>query len=69
MGIIHPEHERLFEESTAVDHSTSLDCLERAIEHLQPWEGTRLKFVKGQDLPKPHICMAYIPDDEAGNRL
>jgi hypothetical protein len=43
--------------------------LEQTIKTLQPWEGANLKFVQGNDLPKPHICVAYIPDDEPGKRL
>lgn len=47
---------------------TSVSWLESVVTRLQPWDGARLKFVQGQDLPKPHVCVAYIPDD-AGKRL
>jgi len=49
--------------------ATSSQWLEQATKTLQPWEGATLKFVQGKDLPKPHICVAYLPDDAAGTRL
>ena len=41
----------------------SAKWLEEAAETLQPWEGARVRFVGGADLPRPHVCVAYLPDD------
>ncbi|KAJ8914925.1 hypothetical protein NQ315_016079 [Exocentrus adspersus] len=41
----------------------SATWLEDAIKRLQPWEGAHLKLVEEKDLPKPHICVAYIPKE------
>ena len=45
--------------------STNSQWLEKTIKTLQPWEGAKLNFIQGNDLPKPHICV----DDEVGKRL
>lgn len=53
---------------TCVDDA-SVNWLESAVEHLKPWEDAHIKCVKGKDLPKPFVCVAYIPDDSAEERL
>ncbi|KAG5895508.1 hypothetical protein JTB14_009219 [Gonioctena quinquepunctata] len=41
----------------------SASWLEGAINALQPWKGALLKCVTGDELPRAHICVAYIPDE------
>lgn len=48
---------------------TSVEWLKSAATNLQPWEGASLKLVQGEELPRTQVCVAYIPDDEPGNRL
>lgn len=48
---------------------TSAAWLERMVNDLSPWQGMELRAVRGRDIPKPHVCTAYIPDDEPGERL
>lgn len=43
--------------------------LEDASKHLQPWEGATVRFLRAKDLPKPHVCVAYLPDDTPDQRL
>lgn len=44
----------------------SATWLESTYKDLQLWEGARLKVVQGEDIPKPHIYVAYIPDEDQG---
>lgn len=46
----------------------SVSWLTGVVNTLQPWDGASLKCVSGDQLPKPHICVAYIPD-EGSRRL
>lgn len=43
--------------------------LQRETTLLQPWEGAALKMVRDKELPRPHVYVAYLPDDMPGNRL
>nr|XP_022910615.1 uncharacterized protein LOC111421669 [Onthophagus taurus] len=43
----------------------SKDWLVNTANSLHPWEGAQIKAVEGKDIPRPHVCVAYIPDDEA----
>lgn len=37
-----------------------LGGLEGAVGYLQPWTGTKLRFVMGQNITKLNICFGYI---------
>ncbi|KAG5878325.1 hypothetical protein JTB14_030975 [Gonioctena quinquepunctata] len=50
------------------DGQESASWLEGVINTLQPWEWAFLKCVTGDQLPRPHICIAFIPD-EGSRRL
>ena len=47
----------------------SAQWIDYTVATIEPWKGARLRTVQGKDLPKPHVCVAYIPDDEDGKRL
>ncbi|KAG5875595.1 hypothetical protein JTB14_031830 [Gonioctena quinquepunctata] len=56
------DHKAAHGDLVACDGQESAYWLEGAINALQPWEGSFLKYVTGDELPRPHICVAYIPD-------
>ncbi|KAG5866236.1 hypothetical protein JTB14_027638 [Gonioctena quinquepunctata] len=46
----------------------SRNWLKATVETLEPWEGAALRIVEGAEMPKPHVCVAYIPDLVGGKR-
>lgn len=43
--------------------------MEKTVGSLCPWSNACLRLVQGADIPKPHVCVAYIPDDVESTRL
>ncbi|XP_071052985.1 uncharacterized protein [Onthophagus taurus] len=41
----------------------SKNWLVNTAKNLHPWEGAQIKAVVGSDIPRPHVCVAFIPDD------
>lgn len=47
----------------------STDWLLSAASSFRPWDGAQIKAVVGKDIPRPLVCVAYIPDDEKDTPL
>ncbi|XP_044747298.1 uncharacterized protein LOC123308619 [Coccinella septempunctata] len=46
----------------------TVSWLTKCVSHLNPWVGASLRAVQGEELPKPQICIAYIPDPPSRER-
>ncbi|XP_044759042.1 uncharacterized protein LOC123322162 [Coccinella septempunctata] len=46
----------------------TVSWLENCLLQIKPWDGANLRIVQGTELPKPYVCVAYIPDPPLGDR-
>ncbi|XP_055386149.1 uncharacterized protein LOC129615105 [Condylostylus longicornis] len=55
--------------SVTCNNKSTKDWVTSVCSKIKPWEGCNIKVLDWWDIPKPHVCIAYVPKDETTRNL